>query len=75
MEGSEAGFVSITGTTIPWSSVTFSQFFRWPKNPATRGKLRLFCAAGKHYNPNGARILITSCITDAEVGGMRGGFR
>eukprot|EP00438_Fugacium_kawagutii_P011441 Skav221335 [mRNA] locus=scaffold1234:122961:129223:+ [translate_table: standard] len=23
--------------------------------------------AGKHYNPNGARILITSCITDAEA--------
>jgi len=22
---------------------------------------------GKHYNPNGARILITSCVTDAEV--------
>jgi len=24
-------------------------------------------AEGKHYNPNGARILITSCITDAEA--------
>lgn len=24
-------------------------------------------AAGKHYNPNGARILITSCVTDAEA--------
>ena len=26
-----------------------------------------FPFGGKHYNPNGARILITSCVTDAEV--------
>ena len=53
------------------------------KNPLTWhvvGKLRrsggrgVLCAAGKHYNPNGARILITSCITDAEVGWWDGGW-
>ena len=65
---------SITGTTIPWSSVTFSQCFPLAEKPGdTVGSCGKLCAAGKHYNPNGARILITSCITDAEVGGMASG--
>ena len=47
--------------------------FPWP--PGDTWEVAAFCAAGKHYNPNGARILITSCITDAEARWDEGRFR